>query len=154
FGTGNPSITSLAPGGGAGVITGRLQVNLDADIPAVSTPSAVVRSYSLALPAGPGAEQGVTVESLGLSRSALAGVDGPQRYWLLSLPNDTKFPEQWNLRLIRLPEAWALLAREGVPLHPVRVCLVDTRGCADHEDLIPRSRWAGFALLNPGAHSG
>ena len=58
-------------------------------------------------------------------------------------PNDTLFAEQWNLRTIRMPEAWGLLHdplverivnnRQGIA--PVVVAVLDTQIDVDHPDL-------------------
>lgn len=59
------------------------------------------------------------------------------------IPNDTLFAEQWNLRTIRMPEAWGLLHaplverivnnRQGIA--PVVVAVLDTQIDVDHPDL-------------------
>ncbi len=59
------------------------------------------------------------------------------------IPNDTLFAEQWNLRTIRIPEAWGLLHdplveriannRQGIA--PVVVAVLDTGIDVNHPDL-------------------
>jgi len=83
------------------------------------------------------------------SGRAEAGEPG-EREWLLALPNDPLLGQQWNLDAIRMPQAWALMAAERPVLTPVRVAVVDTRVCADHEDM-PGREWTGFDMLGEGA---
>jgi len=61
-------------------------------------------------------------------------------------PDDPRFPEQWNLRAIRVPPAWAATGDTGSP--GVRVCIVDTGVDVTHPDL------AANIALNAGELAG
>lgn len=61
-------------------------------------------------------------------------------------PDDPRFGEQWNLRAIRVPPAWAATGDLGTAA--VRVCVVDTGVDVAHPDL------AANIAVNPGEAAG
>lgn len=143
--TGQPTLA-----GGHGVITGRLVVDLEGELP--PAPPLGDRPSFMAMspfPRRAAAWLGPSTGEAMPSGPARKGEPG-ERDWLLAVPDDPLLPQQWNLDAIRMPQTWALLAAEGPVLTPVRVAIVDTRVCADHEDM-PGSRWTGFDLLGEGA---
>lgn len=154
---------TVRPRGAA--VRGRLVVNIDADLPAVSTaPGSLPPVRSAAAPPAPfsGREGGARFSRVhnggpgGRRQAAGGGGDGADsgmRYWLLAqddaVPDDPRLAEQWNLHLIRAPQGWATLARQRPFMSRVPVAIVDTRICRDHVDLLP-GPWRGFDALGDG----
>ena len=56
------------------------------------------------------------------------------------IPNDPMYPEQWNLPLVRLPQAWAIEKGD----RDVVIAIIDSGIDYRHEDLAPK------AWINPG----
>ena len=80
-------------------------------------------------------ETSTDISSLREELSKIPGFLGIEPHRLMTLssitPNDTQFPLQWNLGLIRVPEAWSVTKGSDI----VTIAVIDSGVDFSHEDL-------------------
>ena len=80
-------------------------------------------------------ETSTEISSLREELSKIPGFLGIEPHRLMTLssitPNDTQFPLQWNLGLIRVPEAWSVTKGSDI----VTIAVIDSGVDFSHEDL-------------------
>ncbi len=109
-------------------------VHADATIPLL-----LADCYKIVLPADKRKEADTLDAVATLKQDARVRWVGPNRLFRLlqvptSEPNDPRYKsgEQWNLKMINMPQAWAL--QKGAP--NTNVAIIDSGGDPQHEDLI------------------
>src|SRR5438477_12464332 len=86
------------------------------------------------------------IEALRTATGVL-GVDASFRRYAKKTPNDTRYGEQWDLPLIRCPEAWDVTTGSS----SVIVAVIDT-GQTDHPDLAGK-QVAGYDFISDPANA-